>query len=100
MVFKYLFTGHGHLKLCNRSAGHNLTRWAGLVCVLEMQCWHLNYLKYTGAGTNLIPHFAIGGGGGSRTLAATSISGSNQIRITMLWSGPGIGAWPKYKTRC
>ncbi|UOW63565.1 hypothetical protein MDV099 [Gallid alphaherpesvirus 2] len=41
-----------------------------------------------------------GGGGGSRTLAATSISGSNQIRITMLWSGPGIGAWPKYKTRC
>nr|ADA83436.1 hypothetical protein [Gallid alphaherpesvirus 2] len=64
MVFKYLFTGHGHLKLCNRSAGHNLTRWAGLVCVLEMQCWHLNYLKYTGAGTNLIPHFAIGGGGG------------------------------------
>ncbi|AFM75267.1 hypothetical protein [Gallid alphaherpesvirus 2] len=34
-----------------------------LVCVLEMQCWHLNYLKYTGAGTNLIPHFAIGGGG-------------------------------------
>ncbi|AFM74677.1 hypothetical protein [Gallid alphaherpesvirus 2] len=99
MVFKYLFTGHGHLKLCNRSAGHNLTRWAGLVCVLEMQCWHLNYLKYTGAGTNLIPHFAIGGGE-SRTLAATSISGSNQIRITMLWSGPGIGAWPKYKTRC
>ncbi|AFM75239.1 hypothetical protein [Gallid alphaherpesvirus 2] len=40
------------------------------------------------------------GGGESRTLAATSISGSNQIRITMLWSGPGIGAWPKYKTRC